>query len=97
VGSTELQFCEQQYCIQEQQRTAAPAPLYTMGYNKMVFGGWGEFQLLGKPVILETAEGKQNPSAADQSCVSSLAETGAQRSRVSKHHVLNGTRRAQGV
>lgn len=54
-----------------------------MGFERL-----GELQLLCKPVILETAKGKQNQSAADYSSISSLVETVAQWSSISKHYVL---------
>lgn len=68
-----------------------------MGYNKMGFKGFRDLQLLGKSVILETVNGKQNQSAADYSSTGHLAETVAQRSSISKHYVLNCNRTAQGI
>lgn len=64
------------------------------GITRWASRGWRELQLLAKPVILETAKGKQNRSTADYSSVSSLAETVAQRSSISKHYVLNCNRTA---
>lgn len=94
MESIELQFGKKQYCIQEQQSTEAPTPVYTMGCNKVGFEGLGELELLCKPVILETAKGKQNLPAADYSSMSSLAKTVAQRSSISKHDALNCNRTA---